>query len=190
MKVQILSHDEAVLFSPKDGVKTGMIRLFDSKAILGEGTVKNERLRHPEQFKKVYEIIVDDIKRDISDEYPGTVLFDEEHAQELLNMFEALSQMDEVIVHCRAGVSRSAAVAILFVRYLKRLDLECSLYLNHLIHPNSHILSFQEKMGIEGWDAALNPIMKNMERAVLEGDHETIAILTKKLGFNREELML
>jgi len=190
MKVHLLSHDEAVLFLPKEGVQTGIIRLFDSEEILGNSSIRNEALEHPERFEYVFEMVVDDIKRDISDEYPGAVLFDNTHAQELLGFFDVLSGMDEVIVHCRAGVSRSAAVAILFVRYLKRLDLECSLYLNHLIHPNSHILSFQSKMGILNWDSNVSPVMKKMERSVLEGDHESILMLSKKLGFNREELML
>lgn len=187
MKIQIMGHDEAVGYRPIG--KTGIIRLLDSEALLGNSDVRNEPLRHEDLFTLVFPLVVDDLHSSAEEDYPGSVLFSSKEADYLIQAFHPLSEMDEVIVHCRAGVSRSAAVGILFARYLQRLDLECSIYLNHNIFPNRHILSFQGEMGIEKWDSRHDMVMERLFQQVIEGDHESICQSVKKLGMNWEELL-
>lgn len=187
MKIRIMGHDEAVMYRPND--KTGIIRLFDSEATLGDCTVRNEPLLHQDLFDFVFTLVVDDLHSSAEEDYPGSVLFSSNEAELLLEAFDRLGDMDEVIVHCRAGVSRSAAVGILFARYLKRLDLECSIYLNHNIFPNRHILSFQKEMGISPWDKKHDAVIERIFQQVIEGDHESICQSVKKLGLYWEELL-
>lgn len=184
--VRILSHDEAVRYQPKE--KTAIIRLLDSEAMLGDSDIRNEPLAYEQDFSSVFELVVDDIKR-MYPEYPEAVLFSRAHARFLVEAFGQISEENELIVHCRAGVSRSAAVAILFCRYLKRLDLECELYLNHNIYPNSYILSFQERMGIEPIHEDLRPLLERLERQVIEADHESIQYTVKKILERKEAVV-
>lgn len=187
MKIQIMGHDEAVMYRPKE--KTGIIRLFDSDAILGNSEVRNAPLLYHEEFNFVCTLVVDDLHSSAEEDYPGSVCFSSKEAKRLLEAFEELRQLDEVIVHCRAGVSRSAAVGILFARYLKRLDLECSIYLNHHIFPNRHILSFQDEMGIERWDSHHEELMEQLFQQNIEGNEQEVRQTVKKLGFEWEELL-
>lgn len=186
-RIRIFSHDQAVRHYPAP--RTGIIRLFDSEALLGESDVRNEPLSHEAKFEKVFVLTVDDIQRSLEDEYPGSVLFSDKHASYLKEVFHECADLDEVIVHCRAGVSRSAAVAILFARYLNRLDLECSLYVNHNIYPNAHILSFQEKMGIAPWSPELQPLLNRLTKQMIEADHESMLVTIEKLGIDWRELI-
>lgn len=186
-QIRIFSHDQAVAHKPSPG--TGIIRLFDSDALLGESDVRNEPLLYADEFAKVFTLTVDDIQRSVEDEYPGSVLFSMTEASYLLHAFEECKGLDQVIVHCRAGVSRSAAVAILLARYLKRLDLECGLYVNHDIYPNAHILSFQEKMGISPWEPELQPMINRLMKQMIESDHESMLVTIEKLGIDWRELI-
>lgn len=187
MKIQIMGHDEAVLYRPNE--KTGIIRLFDSEAILGNSTVRNEPLLHKALFASVYTLVVDDLHSSAEEDYPGSVCFSSKEATCLLEAFQEVRHKDEVIIHCRAGVSRSAAVGILFARYLKRLDLECSIYLNHHIFPNRYILSFQDEMGIERWDSHHEELIERLFQQKIEGNEQEVRQTVEKLGFEWEDLL-
>lgn len=178
-KIKVLSHDEAVHYKPS--VKTSIIRLLDSDAMLKGSNVTNKKLLFHDDFSSVHELVVDDIKRSFTREYPGSVLFSRKHALYLKDVFEKCKEDEEVIVHCRAGVSRSGAVAILLARYLERIDLECDIYLNHNILPNSHILSFQDRMGIPSWDKKYDKHMDMLTKQMLGADHESMVYTVDKI---------
>lgn len=192
-RIRIMSHDEAVRYRPS--VSTMMIRVLDSDACIGDSGEGNEALRYADDFKVVFSVVVDDIKRDVSDEYPGMVLFSEMHADWLCGVFDCgyglgdFAGIEEAVVHCRAGVSRSAAIGVLFARYLKRIDMECGIYLNHDVLPNSHILSFAEYMGIEAYEGRDAEMIERLTRLMLASDHEGMSATVRKYGLDVDDLV-
>lgn len=192
-RIRIMSHDEAVRYRPS--VSTMMIRVLDSDACIGDSGEGNEALRYADDFMNVFSIVVDDIQRDVSDEYPGMVLFSEMHADWLSGVFDSgyglgdLKGLEEVVIHCRAGVSRSAAIGVLFARYLKRIDLECGIYLNRDVLPNRYILSFSEYMGIEAYEGRDADLIARLTRQMIESDHEGMVATIRKYGLDVEELV-
>ena len=96
---------EAVVPPPKCGIisiKTPTM----SEATLHEGWAAVLRLSFFD---------ADDVKGE--NVLPGTV-FDPEAARAILDYVEANAELEELVIHCDLGISRSAAVAILLGEYL------------------------------------------------------------------------
>jgi predicted protein tyrosine phosphatase len=62
------------------------------------------------RFASVLRLKFSDIVEDSG--LPSDVLFDRSHARTLLEFLDHWSRVDTVVVHCRAGLSRSPAIAI------------------------------------------------------------------------------
>ena len=69
----------------------------------------------------------------------GILLFDEEHAQRIINIIKNLPlEIERIYVHCDAGVCRSGAVAE-FIVDIMHLDRQEFVRLNPCILPNIHV---------------------------------------------------
>jgi predicted protein tyrosine phosphatase len=69
------------------------------------------------------------------------LLFNEKHAETIIDFLEKINllDIDELIIHCAAGISRSGAVGLFTCRYFK-LDENKFREENKQILPNFHIL--------------------------------------------------
>lgn len=73
---------------------------------------------------------------------PGAPIYalTEEQAKEIVDFFEKHINVDNFIVHCAAGISRSAAVATCFMDYLHSKGIKGhALHKNFSYCPNSHV---------------------------------------------------
>lgn len=84
-----------------------------------------------------------DLEEQIKDK--DYVLFNEDHANRIINFINKYSYADHLIIHCAAGVSRSGAVGVFACRYLK-LDEHEFRKRNKCILPNMLILSTLTKV--------------------------------------------
>lgn len=89
---------------------------------------------------KVLRLTFDDIEKPLTWEDPtsGTVKelipFNADHAKEVMDFLQALpEEINAVVVHCYAGISRSAAVA-------KYIATRCNLKFNHGYHLYNHLV--------------------------------------------------
>lgn len=130
MKYKILSCEAASEYLPEND-KTFLIRIFDT------GHLKLDKypkfncypdLKHEKKFFKIINLYFDDVdpfqwnnKEDFlkmlkeDDEEP----FTKEIGKELLRELKDFDPSFDLIVHCRAGVSRSSAVMIFLNEYFK-----------------------------------------------------------------------
>lgn len=67
------------------------------------------------------------------------VLFDEDHAEAIIDFLGECSPLDNLLVHCFAGISRSGAVGT-FAREMFNVDYDRFRSMNPRIVPNTHIL--------------------------------------------------
>lgn len=86
-------------------------------------------------FKDVCRLEFDDIEHDLGPEY---TMFDEIHADRILGFLDR-HKGEDIVVHCHAGMSRSAAIADFIATYY-----DYTLPLNrcttpHLLKKNTHV---------------------------------------------------
>lgn len=116
MKITIMSLKQAIKYQPPINETCSIIRVL-------EPNVSNESLQHTDQFKEVLELQFHDLEE--SPYLPSnTRLFNKQDAELLVSFFERNRNIDSIIVHCHAGVSRSPAIALGLSWYLRNQQLE------------------------------------------------------------------
>jgi len=71
------------------------------------------------------------------DRWEGFTLFDEAHAHAILDFHATWrNSVDKFMIHCEAGVSRSAGVAVALAR-IERVE---DAYIYKSTHPNAHVI--------------------------------------------------
>ena len=164
--IKVMSCNEAVRTKPEPN--TALLRILDSEC--GSEIRNLTPLNHPESYSFIEHLTVDDIIPSYLEYEPELVLFETRHFEQLRAFFEIAENYETVIFHCSAGISRSSAMAILFARYLNRLDLECVICLSHWIRPNPWILSFEKELNLPCFPEHLIPLRKKLYQDVEAGD--------------------
>ncbi|MFE8701219.1 hypothetical protein ACFYKX_11490 [Cytobacillus sp. FJAT-54145] len=132
MKVHIFSQDACLRYQPDAQGKTVLIRVKDPN---------DDFPLHPHQdrFSDTLHLAFHDLTQDDADRmFPIQVnLFQDFHAQALLTFFQTHQDADTFVIHCHAGVSRSAAVGICLARFLRQPDFESHILTcgNYLPNP-------------------------------------------------------
>lgn len=143
MKYGIFSLKEVLGVNPENEGKTVLIRMIDPCD--RDRTDKEEyKLQHESKFHDILTIYVDDITdnmmeilKDEPDEY---VLFSEEQAISIIRFFEKHATADTILIHCLAGISRSAGVAIGLARFLGAKEMEERIRTSGRHRPNETII--------------------------------------------------
>lgn len=78
----------------------------DKAAIISINSDKDLANLHENWEYKLYLVF-----HDLDKAYEGLIIFNDEHARQILDFLEEVKDCNIVVVHCDAGVSRSAAVA-------------------------------------------------------------------------------
>lgn len=82
----------------------------------------------------------DIIPEDLLSPYCNMILFNKEHAEKIINFQKTLGkEIEYIIIHCTAGVSRSGAIAT-FLQEIYNDDNDWFIK-NNNIHPNIHVLT-------------------------------------------------
>lgn len=122
-------------YKPK-GDKTLLIRLLEPM-YREEGVPYT--IEFESEFKAILNIYVDDVSEDNELSRKYFYLFTEEMASDIINFINS-NEFDELIVHCNKGMSRSPAVMIGILDYLKEYELEEMVLNSHLYTPNELIV--------------------------------------------------
>jgi len=93
------------------------------------------RLRRNDQCQGVLRLWFPDADT-ASEEFPEAILFSPDHAREIWDFVLRHREVDRIVVHCDAGVSRSPAVAAALARILKDDDAE---YFAGRYRPNTRV---------------------------------------------------
>ena len=74
------------------------------------------------------------------DEEAGIYSITEQQASQIVDFFENHAHVQNFVVHCEAGISRSAAVAVCFVDYLHMNGArDVTLHENYSFHPDPKV---------------------------------------------------
>jgi predicted protein tyrosine phosphatase len=87
--------------------------------------------------KAILKLIFSDIKPSYNHE--DEILFNKDHARQIISFVNNLKEIDTLVIHCHAGVSRSGAVGVFLAKYLN-VDFEKFKEENKNISPNEYIL--------------------------------------------------
>lgn len=84
------------------------------------------------------------LKKAYPEEVDGSDLFNEDHAKIIIRFLDEIKQIQTLVVHCAAGISRSGAVGLFANRYLEQDD---SIFRkrNKGISPNPYVLDVLNK---------------------------------------------
>lgn len=132
----ILSKDKAIKYEPRG--KAVVIRMLEPE----EGPVSLKG-----NYARKLCIPVHDITPSINNP-SNFVLFSSEHAQAIVQFFRDIKEvkdLEEVVIHCHAGISRSSAVAIAFAWFTQNKALENDILTSRRYAPNPHILACMAK---------------------------------------------
>ena len=143
MDVYVLSLEDAINYNPNPKRKTAILRIQEPHR-------NPSCLRYEDGFCAIHEVAFHDISYVPKTEpLPSNcVLFSKKHALEILAFFEANRHVDAMVIHCVAGVSRSAAVAIGLAWFLSDNLLEKTIDEGKGFLPNALVLEmFSEVLG-------------------------------------------
>lgn len=149
-KIKILSLEDAISFNPPEN--TLMIRLLGSDKSLDDFE-EEFPLKYQDYFTDVLSYQFDDITP-ITGVIFGGRLFNKAHARQIIGDFiDNSSYLDCLAVHCRAGISRSSAIAC-SLNHIFKLGVKEEEYLDQKIHcPNMHVyntmVATARELGIE-----------------------------------------
>ena len=98
-------------------------------------------LLYPEKYKNILEVRFDDITEEIEDERYKDMfkLFNEDNFKDILEFIKN-NEFEELIVHCNAGVSRSAAIMISLMKLINREDVVEEIIKSGRYVPNKLVL--------------------------------------------------
>lgn len=137
MKVKVMSQAQASSYEPSEGSKTAIIRIADKIDILSE-------LSHP--YELIFSIEFYDIRR-LMPTPSNWNAFSHDDAKKIHEWFHLIksSGIDELVIHCYAGVSRSSAIAIAFGWFMEDESIVKSV-MSRPVAPNIFVL---DKMSAE-----------------------------------------
>lgn len=167
----VMSARQVSTFQPQP--HTALLRILDTELVTAPP------LQH--SFDMVHELLVDDILPSYLLYEPQMVVFGDVHVTQLKDFFQLAKNYEHIIIHCSAGISRSPAVAILFSRFLNRLDLECAICLANWILPNPWILSFESAFHQHVLPAEVIELRKELYCHVKKRDNEAILSTVQQL---------
>lgn len=136
MKVSVLSQAEASLYEPRRGSKAAIIRIADKIDIL-------PKLLYP--YDMVGTIGFYDIRR-LMHTPSNWNAFSESDSNTILKWFHLIktANMDELVVHCHGGVSRSSAIAIAFGWFMEDESIVESVF-ERQVAPNILVLKIMAR---------------------------------------------
>lgn len=98
------------------------------------------------EHKSVLALSFDDIEEHLGDEY---VLFDYQHGDRILSWLDKVPSDQNVIVHCEAGISRSAAIAKFMGNNGWNLNLSYPGCYGKLDSYNGHVFGLLRMMSLD-----------------------------------------
>lgn len=145
-KVYILSRDEAIKF--RTVKNSGVIRVLEPD---------EEYYELMGAFKMTYPMRFHDVTP--SPHLPfNIVYFNDNMADDLLEIFEAMKDYNEVVFHCHAGISRSPAVALSYSWFLGDKELEDAIKSKKIV-PNPLVMAIMaKKLGV--WEEKKDYILR------------------------------
>jgi predicted protein tyrosine phosphatase len=135
MNIHILSELYAEGYKPKTDESTVMIRVFEPKDSVSS-------LIYEEFFKEVICLFFHDIEdKDFINIPEYLKAFSDEQALILVDFFERHKNCDTFVIHCSAGISRSASIAIGLSRFSKEPEIEDNIRSNNRYMPKESIIT-------------------------------------------------
>lgn len=135
MKVTVMSRLEAISHSTKSNINKCVIVSINSLN-------SNKTWFHDnEQILDIYPLFFNDIERDYEDSL-APVEKDFIGLKDFIDTYKDM--VDEIIVHCAAGISRSSAVAAAICKYLNLNELE-TIWKQHCYIPNALVYKLTKK---------------------------------------------
>lgn len=167
MEIKIMSYEAVLHYQPPAHRTCSIIRIL-------EPNEKQENLKYKERYKEILELHFHDVVESIG--LPSDIrLFGSEEAKRVLEFFQNNRDIDILVIHCHAGISRSPAVALGMTWYLDDQE--------------------QEKAIIESDKYIQNQlVLKELAKAL--GKYEDKKDLIERLipddeeDFNKEDLLL
>jgi predicted protein tyrosine phosphatase len=98
---------------------------------------QREKILYNLNCKYLLKLAFGDVKPTYS--YEDEILFNKDHARQIISFVNNLKEIDTLVIHCHAGVSRSGAVGVFLAKYLN-VDFEKFKEENKNISPNEYIL--------------------------------------------------
>ena len=127
---------------------------------------------------KFSDLTKDEYERVIKENKKTVFLFEQQHARAIINFVnEIKDDVDELIVHCRAGISRSGAVGLFVCRYLQ-LDENEFRKINTGIRPNFYILSVLNEVSeintnyVEFWENYKKEEIERMRGMMMKNQYQ------------------
>lgn len=152
MEFRIMSHRDATLYSPKNEgfASAAIIRITSMTEFLP--------LWYRHEFSDVLELFFDDVTEETlvqlihqGNNKHNLVMFNQGHAEKIVEFFNVhKTSCDAFVVHCDAGVSRSAAVAMSLAKYSGHIDAYTRIITNVPAYcPNPHVRQVMaDEMGV------------------------------------------
>lgn len=136
MKLLILSLDQAITFKPMKDIRTSIIRILEPDS-------EQKSLEFEQDFEDILELKFHDILGKLEGRLlPNNIrLFDDNHAHKTIEFFKKNKEVDMLVIHCFAGVSRSPAIALSFTWFLENSILEKKIIESRKYVPNPHVMS-------------------------------------------------
>lgn len=143
MKLFVFSEKVAIKCSPKEGKKVAMIRIHDPEDDIVP-------LEHESSFVSVMDVFFHDLAYR-GHELPADIqLMTREHAEKIVSFSKGNQDVDSMVVHCTAGISRSSAVAIGISWLFDLKEEENYLFSSNAYYPNEHVLEiFAQILGVD-----------------------------------------
>lgn len=136
MKIHVMSYGEAS--ANKNNIKTANAPII---SILGSYKTQEAIFK---DYENALTIIFDDIEKEMTYDGEKLTLFNEGHAEQILDFIEKHKNSDIFYVHCYAGISRSGAIGRFMCEKLNEKNPEDrQWFADHVefrIMPNTHIL--------------------------------------------------
>lgn len=139
MKIHVMSADQAQRFVPKG-----------TSALISIRNPGNRPLHPTSQFDHVIRFFFDDVTPEetrlpiFADGDPIWILFNAQDAIDIFDFAEKHQDVDHFVVHCEAGISRSAAVGCVLALWVGDEKAAAS-FAAEPHHPNEHVLDLMIK---------------------------------------------
>lgn len=163
MKITVLGCSEARGYEPSQ--RAAIIRIGD--------TIEEVSTELAGDFEKEYRFGFHDLTRISANTPSNWKIFSMPDGKQMLNTFEEITSLkvDEVVVHCHAGISRSPAIAIALGIYLGQSGIIQEVFKKPII-PNERVLNVMlATMKLSGLERRS---YRNIIQAYIQKDEEEI----------------